>query len=41
MVYPDDYLGSLPFQQEEDAENTRVCVYQLATNYFCEDMWFL
>ena len=37
----DDYMGPPPFQQEEDAEKTPVCVYQLATDYFCEDMWFL
>ena len=41
MVYPDDNLGPLPFQQEEDVEKTHVCVYQLVTDYFCEDRWFL
>ena len=28
----DDYMGPPPFQQEEDAEKTPVCVYQLATD---------
>ena len=38
---PDDCMGPPPLQQEEDAEKTSMCVYQLATDYVCEDMWFL